>query len=175
MVAGVSVSFRRGLLLLTWRGWPCGCCGWGSSADLSVADETMWLTAGTQLLPSPEVAFSPLRLRFIFHPPLYVYFVGLVSTAFGTLEAVKYAQCLLGVTLVPALALLGRRFSGERAGLLAAGIAALYPELVWFSSHFWAEVIFSVLLWWALERLAAADESGTGDRRLSGALFGSPC
>jgi 4-amino-4-deoxy-L-arabinose transferase-like glycosyltransferase len=71
------------------------------------------------------------------------------------------------------LGLLGRRLSGERTGLLAGGFAAFYPELVWFSSHFWAEIVFTVLLWWAFERLSAADESG--DWRaiaLSGVLLG---
>ena len=98
-----------------------------------MADETMWLTWGTEVLPSPEVAFSPLQLRFVFHPPLYLYFVGVPFALFGSLAAVKYAQCLVGALLVPALGLVGRRAFGERAALVAAGIAAFYPELVWFA------------------------------------------
>jgi 4-amino-4-deoxy-L-arabinose transferase-like glycosyltransferase len=133
----------------------------------------MWVAWGAQTLPSPDIAFSPLRLRFVFHPPLYLYFVGVPFALFGTLEAVKYAQCLVGVLLVPALGLLGRRAFGERAGLVAAGMAAFYPELVWFASHFWAETVFTVLLWWALERLVAADEEGRGKAALvSGLLWG---
>ena len=53
-----------------------------------------------------------------------------------------------------------RSRSGARAGLLAAGIAAFYPELVWFAAHFWSETLFLVLLWWAIERLLAADTRG---------------
>jgi 4-amino-4-deoxy-L-arabinose transferase-like glycosyltransferase len=174
MVARVSVSFRRALLGLTLAGLAARLL-WVTfePSTYPVADETMWLTASTQLLPSPEVAFSPLKLRFIFHPPLYVYFIGVLSVVSGTIDAVKYAQCLLGATLVPVLALLGKRLSGERTGLVAAAFAAFYPELIWFASHFWAEALFTVLLWWAMERLAAADE--TGDWRkaaLAGVLFG---
>ena len=63
----------------------------------------MWVTWGAEVLPSPEVAFSPLRLRFIFHPPLYLYFLGALFALFGSLTAVKYRAGLVGALLVPAL------------------------------------------------------------------------
>jgi 4-amino-4-deoxy-L-arabinose transferase-like glycosyltransferase len=174
MVARVSGSFRRRLLGLTLAGLAVRLL-WVAlePATSPVADETMWVAWGSEILPSPEVAFSPLRLRFIFHPPLYLYFIGLPFAAFGTLEAVKYAQCLVGGLLVPALGLIGRRAFGEGPGLVAAGIAAFYPELVWFASHFWAETLFTVLLWWAMERLLAADASSSiKAAAASGLLFG---
>jgi len=169
----VSGSFRRGLLALTLVGLAARLL-WVAlePATSPRADETMWVTWGSEV-SSPQVPFSPLRLRFVFHPPLYLYFVGASFALFGTLEAVKYAQCLAGALLVPALGLIGRRAFGERAALLAAGIAAFYPELVWFASHFWAETLFTVLLWWALERLVAADARGsTGAALASGLLWG---
>jgi 4-amino-4-deoxy-L-arabinose transferase-like glycosyltransferase len=174
MVAGVSSSFRRGLLALTLAGLAVRLL-WVAlePATFPVADETMWISWGSQTLPSPEVGFSPLRLRFVFHPPLYLYFVGAFSTLFGTLAAVKCAQCVAGALLVPALGLLGRGTFGERTALGAAGIAAFYPELVWFASHFWAETVFTVLLWWAMERLLAADGKGGAKAALvSGLLWG---
>jgi 4-amino-4-deoxy-L-arabinose transferase-like glycosyltransferase len=170
----VSAPFGRRLLALTLAGLAVRLL-WVAlePATSPVADETMWLTWASQTLPSPEVHFSPLRLLFIFHPPLYLYFVGVPFAIFGSLEAVKYAQCLAGALLVPALGLVGRRAFGERAGLVAAGIAAFYPELVWFASHFWAETVFTVLLWWAMERLLAADgENGTKAALASGLLWG---
>jgi hypothetical protein len=82
-------------------------------------------------------------------------------------------QSLLGASLVPALAFLGRRLSGERTGLVAGGLAAFYPELVWFCSHFWAESVFTVVLWWAMERLIAADEARSSRTAVAaGLLFG---
>jgi 4-amino-4-deoxy-L-arabinose transferase-like glycosyltransferase len=170
MVPGVS--FRRGLLALTGAGLLVRLL-WVAlePATSPVADETMWVNWGSRELPA--VAFSPMRLSFIFHPPLYLYFVGALYQAFGTLEAVKYAQAVLGALLVPAVGLVGRRAFGARAGLAAAAIAALYPELVWFASHFWAETVFTALLWWALERTTAADERGSPAlAAAAGALFG---
>jgi 4-amino-4-deoxy-L-arabinose transferase-like glycosyltransferase len=168
----VPAAFRRGLLALTLAGLAVRLL-WVAlePATSPVADETMWITWGSQNLP--DVGFSPLRLLFVFHPPLYLYFVGVPFALFGSLEAVKYAQCLAGVLLVPALGLVGRGAFGERAGLVAAGIAAFYPELVWFASHFWAETLFTGLLWWAVERLLAADGEAGGKAALaSGLLWG---
>jgi hypothetical protein len=170
----VFASFRSRLLLLTLVGLGVR-AAWAAlePATSPQADETMWLTWGTQVLPSPEVAFSPLRLRFIFHPPLYLYFLGVPFALTGSLAAVKALQCLAGALLAPALGLIGQRAFGERAGLLAALFAALYPELVWFASHFWAETLFAVLLWWAIERLVASDALGsTPAAAAAGALFG---
>jgi hypothetical protein len=174
MVPSVSVSFRRRLLglfaaALAVRLLWLAC----EPATYPVADETMWLSWGLHVLPSPEVHFSPRALRFIFHPPLYIYFIGVLQAVFGTLTAVKIGQSLLGASLAPALALIGRRVSGEATGIGAGLIAAFYPELVWFASHFWAETLFTVLLWWAIERLTAADEAdSTRAAAFAGVLFG---
>jgi len=158
----VSRPFRRGLLALTLAGVGARLLfAVLEPRTFPVADETMWLTWGTRVLPSPEVGFSPLRLRFIFHPPLYVYFLGAVHAAFGSLLAIKLAQGVLGGLLVPAVGLVGARALGERPGLVAAGVCAFYPELVWFSAHFWPETVFTVLLWWGIERLTAADSPGS--------------
>jgi dolichyl-phosphate-mannose-protein mannosyltransferase len=138
-----------------------------------VADETMWTTWGARILPSPEVGFSPLRFRLIFHPPLYPYFIGVLSALSGTLLAVKLAQAAVSSLLVPALGRIGEALFGARAGLAAAATAAFYPELVWFAAHFWVETLFVVLLWWGLERLLAADRQGSlGAAAAAGFLWG---
>lgn len=168
----MSGSFRRGLLALTLAGVLARLLfAWLEPRTFPVADETMWLTWGTRVLPSPEVGFSPLRLRFIFHPPLYLYFLGGLSAAFGNLAAIKVAQCVVGGLLAPALGLIGARLMGERVGTVAAAIAAFYPELVWFAAHFWVETVFTVLLWWGLERLLAADEEASGKTAAVSGLF----
>jgi 4-amino-4-deoxy-L-arabinose transferase-like glycosyltransferase len=137
-----------------------------------VADERMWVVWGADVLPSAEVAFSPLRYRLIFHPPFYPYFIGVFSTL-GGLGAVKVAQVVASTFVVPVLGLLGRRVFGAEAGLLAALFAAVYPELVWFSVHFWVEALFVVILWAAFERLFAADEQPSWKpAAVAGLLFG---
>jgi 4-amino-4-deoxy-L-arabinose transferase-like glycosyltransferase len=174
MVAGVPRSLSARLLLLSLLAFAVR-ASWVAlePATSPIADETMWLTWGTEVLPSADVAFSPLRLRFVFHPPLYLYFLGVPFAATGSLLAVQYLQCVVGALLVPAVGLLGRSAFSERAGLLAAGLAAFYPELVWFAAHFWAETLFTTLLWWAIERLVASDASGSSRSAVgAGLLFG---
>lgn len=62
--------------------------------------------------------------------PLFPAYLGVVSR-FGLegVESHRMAAALLGVGAVVVLGLVGRRLAGPRAGLLAAGIAALYPNL----------------------------------------------
>ncbi len=120
-------------------------------------DEPSWIALGTQELRP----LSPLRNDLIFYPPLYPYFIALVSRAAGSLQAVLWVQAALGSLLVPAVARVGFLAFGRRAGLVAAAFAALYPDLVWFATRFWSETLFVVLLWWAIERTLAADLSGS--------------
>jgi hypothetical protein len=148
---------------------------WTEPETHPIADETMWVTWGTEVLPSAAVAFSPLspEFRFIFHPPVYLYFMGAVFALFGSLTAVKIAQALVAALLVPAAGRLGAMTLGPGAGLFAAALAAFYPELVWFSAHFWAETVFLTLFWWAFERVAAADADGsTPKAAVAGFLWG---
>ena len=120
-------------------------------------DEPSWIALGTQEL----VPLSPLWNDLVFYPPLYPYFIALVWRATGSLAAVLWAQAAIGALLVPAVARIGSLAFGRRAGLVAAVFAAFYPDLVWFSTRFWSETLFIVLLWWAIERTLAADLSGS--------------
>lgn len=141
-------------------------------ATRPIADERTWIAWATNLA-TPRVGFSPLRTHLIFYPPLYPYFIGVTYAAFGTLAAVKWLQAAAGALLVPAVGRVGRAVFGPRAGTLAAAIAAFYPDLVWFSVHFWSETLFLALLWWAFERLLAADAPGRpGVAIAAGLLWG---
>jgi len=134
-----------------------------------IADETMWLMALNRI---PAAEFSPFSNYPIFHPPLYPYFLAAVNVMFGGLLAVKLAQALIGSLLIPAIYRIAQRIGGPRAALVAAGLAAFYPELIWYSAHFWCESLFLVLFWWAVERLLVADED---DSRRAAALAGALC
>jgi hypothetical protein len=150
---------RRSLLLLTAAGLAARIAFLLiEPATAPVADERTWIDWARNLA-SAKVGFSPLRTRLVFYPPLYHYFIAVGEAVLGSLAAVKWVQAFVGALLVPAVGLVGRRAFGPRAGLAAAAISAFYPELIWFAVHFWSETVFLVLLWWAFERLLAADES----------------
>jgi 4-amino-4-deoxy-L-arabinose transferase-like glycosyltransferase len=122
-----------------------------------IGDERTWTNWAVLGLLSPRVHFSPFRTHMVFYPPLYAYFIAVVYAIFHTLAAVKWVQILVGALLVPAVGRVGERAFGARVGLIAAAIVAFYPELVWFSVHFWSETLFMAFLWWGFERLLAAD------------------
>lgn len=142
-------------------------------ATAPVADERTWTNWAIEGLLSERVSLSPLRTNMIFYPPLYPYFLALTYAPWDSLEVVKVAQVLLSVLLIPAVGRVAGVLFGERAGLAAALIVAVYPELIWFSVHFWSETLFMVFLWWAVERAIHADRfGGMGTAIASGVLFG---
>lgn len=64
------------------------------------------------------------------HPPLYSTYLGLWSTlGIDTVTGHRLASALLGIAAVALIGLLGYRLAGPAAGLVAAGIAAVYPQL----------------------------------------------
>jgi len=140
--------------------------------SLPMGDEGMWRQMARELV-SAEVGFSPFRTQLLSHPPLYPYFLAAMIRLLDSFQHVKWAQILLDALLVPAVALVAARLSGPRVGFLAAAMAALYPELVWHSTHFWSEVLLLPLVWWGFERLLAADARGRlGSVVVAGLLFG---
>ena len=136
-------------------------------------DEPSWIARGIHELGRPRRGLDPFRVKFVFYPPLYPYFIAILYRVFGTLAAVQWAQAALGSLLVPAVGRVGERAFGRRAGLLAAGIVVVYPDIVWFSVRFWSETLFMVFLWWALERTLRADAARSARvAAVAGLLFG---
>jgi hypothetical protein len=80
--------------------------------------------------------------------PLYPVFVAAaaVVVAPATLvPALKIAQSALGALSVWLLWLVASRAAGDRAGVLAAWIAAVYPPLVWLPAFMLSESLYIVL------------------------------
>lgn len=70
------------------------------------------------------------RVATAVHPPLYSAYLGAVSFLGGTSHAWhRLASTLLGVAAVVAIGYAARRIAGNRAGLIAAALAAVYPNL----------------------------------------------
>jgi 4-amino-4-deoxy-L-arabinose transferase-like glycosyltransferase len=138
-----------------------------------IGDERVWTNWAVKDLVTGRVRFSPLRTGLHFYPPVYHYFIAALHEVFGTLTAVKWAQIVASALLVPAIGRVAAWVFDERAALVAAAITALYPDLIWFSVHFWCETLFLTMLWWALERLLTADaRASTGLAIAAGVLWG---
>ena len=112
---------------------------------------------GHQLLPSVTA----------WRPPAFPYLLAAilpqeVAASEDPAEAIRYfvqLQLVLGTVLVALVFLLGQALFDTRTGLLAALIAAIYPNFVAYSHFLWSETLFAVLLasglvavWYAEER-----------------------
>jgi len=88
------------------------------------------------------------------HPPLYPLLLAAVSKAGWTSwTAHRVASCVMGTGTVATLGFLGRRVAGQRAGLLAAAIGALYPLLIIADRTLYSESLYGLTI--ALAMLAA--------------------
>jgi 4-amino-4-deoxy-L-arabinose transferase-like glycosyltransferase len=77
--------------------------------------------------------------------------------------AIKIAQSLVGTLGVLVIAAIARHTAGDRAAAIAAGIAAIYPPLVWTCAYVLAEPLYSLLALgavWLLVRSVAPAPSG---------------
>lgn len=80
---------------------------------------------------------------------------------------VKIVQGAIGAIVVWLIAAIARRTAGDRAGVAAAAIAAVYPPLVWIPSYVWSETLFSMLALIAALLLARGGEGTARDARAS--------
>src|SRR3954470_15267475 len=120
------------------------------------------------LIVSPGPAPTPEK------PPLYPLLLALPSLlGWKTIVAHRVLSCLMGAVLVVAVGLLGRRVGGERAGLVAAALAAVYPLLIAVDGSLRSESLYAPLI--AFTLLAAyrlIDRPGFGRAAVLGLCVG---
>jgi 4-amino-4-deoxy-L-arabinose transferase-like glycosyltransferase len=81
------------------------------------------------------------------HPPLYpLYLAAFVKLGVTTFSAQRAISCLLGTAAVALIGLLGRRVAGDRVALIAAGLAAIYPQLFMVDGTLIAESLYAPLV-----------------------------
>jgi hypothetical protein len=81
------------------------------------------------------------------HPPLYTLALAASSTLGGTgLDAHRVVSCLIGTGTVGAVGFLGRRVGGEPVGLVAAGLAAVYPLLWVVDGSLMSESLYGLMI-----------------------------
>jgi 4-amino-4-deoxy-L-arabinose transferase-like glycosyltransferase len=81
------------------------------------------------------------------HPPLFPLVLSVPSLlGLDSYLAHRVAVSLIGTATIVGVGLLGRRVAGERAGLLAAGVAAVSPVLVSADSAVMSETLLGLLV-----------------------------
>jgi 4-amino-4-deoxy-L-arabinose transferase-like glycosyltransferase len=117
---------------------------------------------------------SPAHVPTADKPPLYPLLLAVPSLlGWKTLVAHRVVSCLMGAALVAGVGLLGRRVGGERVGLLAAAIAAVYPLLVVLDGSLRSESLYAPLIaFLLLATYRLVDRPGAGRAAVVGVLIG---
>jgi 4-amino-4-deoxy-L-arabinose transferase-like glycosyltransferase len=122
--------------------------------DVPLAGDSRYFHAQANLLAEGKGFIEPfvyaaydIAVPTASHPPLYPVLLSPVSLLGGTgfLEQ-RAAGCLVGVACLILIALIARRIAGDRAGLAAAGIAAVYPILVAADGAPMSEALYGLLV-----------------------------
>jgi hypothetical protein len=97
------------------------------------------------------------------NPPLYLLIAWPWAKLLGTGEfALRSLSAVLGVAVVPLLYLTGRDLVSRRAGLMAAGLAAVNPFMIWYSQEAREYMLLMVLCSASLWCFARAWRAPTG-------------
>jgi 4-amino-4-deoxy-L-arabinose transferase-like glycosyltransferase len=116
-------------------------------------DDQFYFSALPKLLADGHGFVAPFKLVFDHvtvataeHPPLYsVVLAGPSLIGLDSPDAQRLAGSVFGAGTIALVGLLGRRLAGERAGLIAAGIAAVYPTLVAADGALMSETLYGLL------------------------------
>ena len=123
IIAAVSVVIRVAYVVLERR-------------DAPVQGDGLYYHYGANLLAQGHGFIVPLEyvkgltLQAADHPPLYLLWLAATSV-FGLESPLTHMlwTCVLGTATVVVLGFVGREVVGPRAGLVAAGLAAVYPNI----------------------------------------------
>jgi 4-amino-4-deoxy-L-arabinose transferase-like glycosyltransferase len=144
-------------------------------------DDQFYFSALPKLIADGEGFVAPFKYVFrdtvvatAEHPPFHsVVLAGLAKLGLTSADAQRLTGAAFGGGIVAALGLLGRRLAGWRAGLVAAGLAAIHPALVAADGALMTESLYGLLA--ALLLLAAyrlLDAPAAGRALVLGAVAG---
>jgi 4-amino-4-deoxy-L-arabinose transferase-like glycosyltransferase len=144
-------------------------------------DDQYYFSSLPKLLADGQGFIAPFKFDFqgvteptAEHPPLYSVVLTLPAwLGLDSADAQRLPGALFGAGTVATVGILGRRLAGARAGLLAAGLAAIYPTLIAADGALMSETLYGLLV--ALSLLAAyrfLDAPDTRSALLLGALLG---
>lgn len=124
VAAGIAVRVAHTLLVAPW---PPGF--FNDEAYYKAVAELVARGAG--FVRPGEFFGQGISIPTAERPPLYpLALAGLVKLGLGGPDGMRLLGALSGGAVIALLGLLGRRLAGDRAGLIAAALAAAYPTLI---------------------------------------------
>jgi 4-amino-4-deoxy-L-arabinose transferase-like glycosyltransferase len=123
--------------------------------DATLEGDGNWYHHSANLLVQGHGFIDPIRYTYYFrevlpaahHPPAWTLVLA-VPSLFGLRTIVQHqlAACVIGAAAIGMVGLTGRRLAGPRAGLVAAGIAAVYPNLWMYERELASETLVLLLV-----------------------------
>jgi 4-amino-4-deoxy-L-arabinose transferase-like glycosyltransferase len=164
--AGVAILVRLAFGLLYWTNRPLTHDEreYLSLAASLAAGRGFTYTEPRELGTSPQFGRAPGYPAFVavFRPD---------AAASASPASIKAVQSLLGAVAVVLIAAIARRAAGDRAAVIAAWLAALYPPLAWISGYVLSEALYLPLI---LACVLWLDRANTSTRAaLAGMLVGA--
>lgn len=163
-IALVGLVIRVAYILLERRGLPVG-------GDAFAYHEGANLLADGHGFIEPYSFFgSGAVVESADHPPLYTIYLAAFSLV-GLTQATSHmlASALLGTATITVVGLVGRRIGGTTVGLVAAGLAAVYPNFWHYDGSLMSESLAQLCVA-VTALLAYRCWDGTGRRGI--AVFG---
>jgi 4-amino-4-deoxy-L-arabinose transferase-like glycosyltransferase len=167
IAAVVGLVARLGFAFLYWNDKPL------------THDEREYLALATSLqaghgfsYPADHTVGTSQRFGRAPGYPAFLAVIGVNSSAVSTPARVKVVQAFLGAVVIWMIGTIAAKTAGDRAGAIAAGLAAVYPPLVWTSSYVFSEALYMPLALGVVMLLAAARHHSNieGSARAGGAL-----
>jgi hypothetical protein len=160
---------------------------WATRAEhpVELRDPALYLVLGGNVADGHGFSYGlePDQGTTAYYPPGYplalggaIWLAKLLPGSVSSFDVAIWTNVALSVATIPLLFVLGRRLAGDRVGLVAAAIWALWPNLVFHSGVVLTETLFLFLLVLLLILLlgdpAAARQPGTARLVTAGLLFG---
>jgi 4-amino-4-deoxy-L-arabinose transferase-like glycosyltransferase len=127
-ICAVALGLRVGYVL-----------GWQQIEESDLGGDAYYYHSAANLLADGEGFVHPffwdegIRAPGADHPPAYQIVLAVPSLlGFDSVQDHQLVSCLLGAITVGLAGVAGRQIAGRRAGLIAAGLTALYPN-VWMN------------------------------------------
>lgn len=118
--------------------------------DARLGDQSEYLQVGQNLVRYGELKFFDARFDqwvYAYRTPGYPW---LIAACQADVRAVRMAQALLDTSTVLAVYLLSRRWLAKRGAVIAAGLVAVNPFLIYFTGLVLSETLFTALLAWGM-------------------------
>lgn len=137
---------------------------------VTIAHQSFWVDEATT---AHELSLSLGGLMHAIHhtestPPLYYLLAWVWAKVFGTGEvALRSLSALAGTALIPVAWACGRTLVSRATGLVAAGLTACNPFLIWYSQEARAYMLFALLCGLSLLFFARAVDERGGPRDLA--------